>query len=59
MGQTSFLGKGVSFPFGTTNNGEVKFSSYEKNVEESIHIILSTKLGERLMRPDLVVGFMS
>jgi len=48
----SFLGKGIGFPFNITKNGEIKISEYEESIEESIKIILSTRLGERLMRPD-------
>ena len=48
----SFLGTGVEFPFRINKNGEVFSSSFEDSVEESIIIILSTKLGERVMRPE-------
>jgi len=43
-----FLGKGVSLDFGLDSKGEIKLSSYERSVEESIDIILSTKIGERI-----------
>jgi len=52
MRNDNFLGEGVSFPFRIDNYKKVKSSQYEKSIEESIIIILSTKLGERLMRPD-------
>jgi len=42
------LGKGLSVDFGLNSMGEIKMSSYEKSVEESIYIILSTKTGERV-----------
>ena len=42
------LGKGLSVDFGLDSMGEIKMSSYEKSVEESIYIILSTKIGERV-----------
>lgn len=42
------LGKGFSVDFGLDNMGQIKLSSYEKNIEESIYIILSTKPGERV-----------
>ena len=48
----SFLGTGVAFPFNFNKYGEVSKSCYEKSIEESIKIILSTKLGERVMRPE-------
>jgi len=52
MQQISFLGKGVSYPFKINDYGEIDSSEYEKNIEESIKIIISTKMGERLMRPE-------
>jgi len=48
----NFLGTGIAFPFRINQYSEIENSSYEKSIEESIEIILSTKLGERLMRPD-------
>lgn len=51
MYDNNFLGKGVAFPFIIDTHNKVKHSFYEDNIQESIIIILSTKLGERLMRP--------
>ena len=48
----NILGKGWAFPVAADFTGAIGMSSYEKSVEESIHIILGTSLGERLMRPD-------
>ncbi|HIP11505.1 MAG TPA: baseplate protein [Arcobacter sp.] len=48
----NFLGEGVSFPFTIDKYQKIKTSKYEENIKESIKIILSTKLGERLMRPN-------
>jgi phage baseplate assembly protein W len=48
----NLLGKGWSFPVTNDIKGNVQFSQYEKSIEESIRIILSTTPGERLMRPD-------
>jgi hypothetical protein len=48
----NFLGKGVAFPLHINQYNQIESSSYEENIKESIIIILSTKLGERLMRPD-------
>lgn len=48
----SFLGTGVGFPFRLNKNGEVFSSSFEDSIEESIKIVLSTKPGERVMRPE-------
>lgn len=49
---SNFLGTGVSFDFGFNQYGELKKSSNEDSIEESIIIILSTKIGERMMRED-------
>jgi phage baseplate assembly protein W len=48
----NLLGKGWAFPVSADIQGSVKFSQYEKSIEESIRIILNTTPGERLMRPD-------
>lgn len=48
----SILGKGWSFPIGIDVHGNIATSSYEKSIEESIRIILSTTPGERVMHPD-------
>jgi phage baseplate assembly protein W len=50
---TSFLGTGWSFPpeFNKQLN-EVEMSSDEKDIKESLIIILSTRVGERIMHPD-------
>lgn len=48
----NLLGKGWSFPPAVDVKGNVGMSSYEKSIEESIRVILSTAPGERLMRPD-------
>lgn len=52
MNNTAFLGKGLGFPFEVNKNGTVMFSAYEKSVEEAIFIVLSTKVGERMMNPE-------
>jgi phage baseplate assembly protein W len=48
----NLLGKGWAFPVARDVTGGVRFSQYEKSIEESIRIILNTTPGERLMRPD-------
>ncbi len=48
----NILGKGWAFPVSPDVKGNIKFSQYEKSIEESIRIILNTTPGERLMRPD-------
>ncbi|MDZ8086061.1 MAG: GPW/gp25 family protein [Nostoc sp. DedQUE12b] len=46
------LGKGWAFPLGVSVQGTVQQSSIIPNIEESILIILRTRLGERVYRPD-------
>lgn len=48
----SFLGTGWAFPLGVSLQGNLQVSFAERNIEESIGIILGTKLGERVYRPD-------
>jgi len=45
------LGKGWRFPVDVNRNGAVATSNEEDVVRESIHIILGTAPGERVMRP--------
>ncbi len=46
----SFLGKGIALSFDIDNKGGVRFASLQDSVKESMFIILSTKVGERVMR---------
>jgi uncharacterized protein len=48
----SFLGTGWAFPLGVSLQGNLQVSFAEGNIEESIGIILGTKLGERVYRPE-------
>jgi phage baseplate assembly protein W len=49
----SFLGTGWSFPPAFDNeSGSVEMVSDYKDIEQSLHILLSTSLGERVMQPD-------
>ncbi len=49
----SFLGKGWGFPPTFENNGaSVKMVSDSDDIQESVKILLSTELGERLMHTD-------
>jgi uncharacterized protein len=52
----SIYGQSVGFPPRVGVDGQVQWSSGELNVRESIRIILLTKPGERLMRPDFGCG---
>jgi phage baseplate assembly protein W len=46
-----FLGTGWRFPIAPGPTGGLRFSSGEQKVAESIWLVLSTALGERVMRP--------
>lgn len=50
--QRGYLGTGWSFPLRVNVQGSLQLSSDVRNVEESIRIILNTKLGERVYRPN-------
>jgi len=49
---SDLLGQGWGFPLRLTVQGGLQFSQTIRNLEESIFIILGTRLGERLYRPD-------
>lgn len=58
--ERSFLGRGWAFPpsfHGST--APVSMISEEEDIEQSLHILLSTRMGERLMRPDYGVDLYS
>jgi phage baseplate assembly protein W len=50
-----FLGRGWAFPI-RVSGGDVVTAAAEKDIEQSIRIILETAPGERVMRPDFGVG---
>ncbi|MTJ08125.1 MULTISPECIES: GPW/gp25 family protein [unclassified Anabaena] len=47
-----YIGKGFSFPLRVNVQSNLLLSGNTHNIEESIRIILGTKLGERVYRPD-------
>lgn len=47
-----FLGNGWAFPIGVDSRGRIALARQERDVEESIRLILLTPMGQRLMRPD-------
>jgi len=47
-----FLGSGWKFPPQLDSRGRIKLVHQEKDIEESIRIILTTRFGERPMRPE-------
>ena len=49
----AFLGKGWAFPPSfNKSTGTVGIVSDEEDIRQSLHILLSTSLGERVMQPD-------
>lgn len=52
MLDNSFLGRGWSFPVSFSEQGRVKMSEYEDDIEESLRILLMTYPGERVMQPE-------
>ncbi len=52
----AFLGQGWKFPISVSDNLKINMSRYEESIRESILIILGTRKGERLMRPDFGCG---
>lgn len=48
----SFIGQGIHFPMRVGYHGGVDIARGVASIERSIHMILSTAPGERVMRPD-------
>ena len=49
----AFLGKGLGFPLAVDPRGRIATAAGEAKVEQSIWFLLSTALGERVMRPEV------
>lgn len=47
-----YIGAGFAYPFRVNVQGSIQLSANTPNLEESIKIILGTKLGERVYRPN-------
>lgn len=47
-----FLGQGLAYPLQVNPRGEIALARGERDIEQSIRIILGTKPGERVMRPE-------
>ena len=47
-----FLGRGMRFPFVPDETGGLGYCAADENVEQSLRILLQTRIGERLMRGD-------
>jgi len=52
----AFLGVGWAFPLALAADGSVATAAYEEDVRQSVLIILGTRRGERVMRPDFGAG---
>ena len=52
MAQSLFLGKGWRFPILPDASGCLGYVEGDANVEQSLHILLMTRIGERVMRTD-------
>ena len=50
------LGSGVAFPLQVDRRGGIALASDQTDVDQAIHLILSTAKGERPMRPDFGCG---
>jgi uncharacterized protein len=46
------LGQGLAFPLRTTVQGSLQLSAAGQNLAESIRVLLRTRVGERVYRPD-------
>ncbi len=46
------IGRGWAFPPQIDSRGNLSLTSGDAEIQQSIHIILSTAIGERVMRPD-------
>jgi phage baseplate assembly protein W len=47
-----YIGQGLAFPLQVDPQGGIALASGEHDVEQAIHVILSTSPGERVMRPE-------
>lgn len=52
----AFLGRGWRFPVETDDQDRIALSEGDRDIEESIRVILGTARGERVMRPDFGCG---
>ncbi len=53
MNNSEFLGKGFAFPLSVDPvTGRMKMAEYEEDIRQAIYIILMTRKGERVMRPE-------
>jgi len=48
----AFLGTGWAFPIQVDDTGGIRMRSGEEDIREAVRIVLGTRLGERVMRPE-------
>jgi phage baseplate assembly protein W len=53
---TEIIGSGLAFPLQVDRRGGIALASDETDVDQAIHLILSTAKGERPMRPEFGCG---
>lgn len=57
MENGGFLGKGFAFPVAVDpSSGRFRTSEHEEDIRQAIYIILMTRRGERVMRPEFGCG---
>ncbi len=50
---SEFLGKGFAFPPGVDPvTGQMRTAAYEEDIRQAIYLIIMTRKGERVMRPE-------
>ena len=52
MSESNFIGTGWRFPILPDETGGLGYVADDVNIEQSLHILLLTDLGQRVMRPD-------
>jgi phage baseplate assembly protein W len=50
--EKEFLGQGLAFPLQVNARGELALTGGGRDIEQSLRIILATRPGERVMRPE-------
>jgi len=53
---SEILGSGLAFPLHVDHRGAIALASGEEDIEQALHLILSTAPGERPMRPEFGCG---
>ncbi|HLZ87106.1 MAG TPA: GPW/gp25 family protein [Puia sp.] len=48
----AFMGRGWAFPVEFHNEGSVRMLSGEEDIQNSLEVLFSTQVGERIMQPD-------